>query len=64
MGLVLDRKSGQKVRIGNVVVSVDRRCRLHIQAPREIPIVREELELERSHDRTERKCQVGERWTD
>jgi sRNA-binding carbon storage regulator CsrA len=43
MGLVLDRKAGQRVRIGDVVVSVDRKCRLLIDAPRDVLILREEV---------------------
>lgn len=45
--LVLSRRVGEAVRIGNVVVRVtqvgDQKTRLGIEAPDEVPIYREEL---------------------
>lgn len=45
MALVLQRKSGESVWIGNVKVTVQgARVKLVISAPREVPVVRDELE--------------------
>lgn len=48
MALVLTRRDGEWVRIGDAirvqVVEIDRgRCRLRIEAPRDVEIVREEI---------------------
>lgn len=46
--LVLSRKRGQKIRIGETIVTVTRvtggRVRLGIEAPRAVPVVRGELD--------------------
>ena len=42
MGLVIDRRKGQRLLIGSCEIEVDRDCKIHVTGPRNVLVLRSE----------------------